>query len=903
MLPYNGNSPLKRNRGSTDGNEEEDFGALRRSPREERSGFPTAAPQVALHADPNMSPDALSPGTRDRSSRYGTPVSPNNNEEAEEDALISLSAHAATGITAPGVAAPAAAAAAHNIGTTAVRHAGTRDRASTHSAAFTNSSTRTSRSRASSHSVRPTPPPPLPMSAPTRSSSSSSYSDEELEDETNEKDPRNHAEDVAKKYPMFTEAYAEKFRRDATPFLRVVETSGLPPAKSMDASLLSSAPGSASPAPGSIAGAPHREKHFVLYDTYLYEKTLGKGTFSKVVLGTASPSSAIVSNQISGDVPPRVALKVFRDKEEYIEACWDEFTILNSICVDPPTVTPEAASAAMAASGHRHSSVSLPSPYISIRSVVMFTASTCGIKQQYFADQGRFIVPLGYVAHPVHPAIVFPVMGPTLLNVLDAIRQKSKEVTRASRHKRPRVEAAPAPPPPAVVAPRDFAGRTSKAGALPANHAAAAPRPNVATETNGAAPAATPGQRRVYYRGLPLPLLKAVLYQMLTFLQFIHCRGVVHTDLKPENVLFESSKVLSVDVGIYYTHYTPHDGDADKAKNTNFATSSTTETKKRSNDGYKFQSSSLEQRAHRDEQVAFSPATPPSHPTRDDPPEEVGELTVMSLEGNRAVSGIAEATAGDTATNTVPIDVLPSHKDDITLAHYVRIAMPVMNSIRVMDLGAAQFLSTFRDHSLVPGYAHVPVSYNPIQTSHYRSPEVLLGFGWSTSADIFSLGCMIPELLTGDCLFMPNHTMEHLAMMQHVIGTFHDKDGIRNGTAANLRSVFACNMRTFRHYFNLQPNNRDFDLKWPVSKEAVQAQAKQQRFASHPSGKSDEEGLEPLEETLPEDVEYVTHKPKLDEILAPLPDLLDLTRRMLHYHPFKRITAEEALQHPFFSNM
>ncbi|KPA79643.1 putative protein kinase [Leptomonas pyrrhocoris] len=867
MLPNNANSPLKRNRGSADGNEEDDFGLQRRSPREERTGgFPSAAPQMNVHSDPNVGADAVIPDK---------PTSTTNDEAVEGDV----------------VARPAG-----------TRRVTTRDRTSTHSAAFTNSSTSTSRSRASSHSVRPTPPPPLPTSAPTRSSSTSSYSDEEVEDETNEKDPRNHAEDVAKKYPMFTEAYAEKFRRDATPFLRVVEMSGVSPAKATDASTFSSS------APGSFSGISHREKHFVLYDTYVYEKTLGKGTFSKVVLGHASPSSTVLSNQISGDVPPCVALKVFRDKEEYIEACWDEFTILNSICVDPPTVTPESVMAAMAGSGHRHGSSPFPSPYISIRSVVMFTASTCGIKQQYFADQGRFIVPLGYVAHPVHPAIVFPVMGPTLLNVLDAIRQKSKEVTRASRHKRPRIEAAA----PAVVAPRDFAGRTSKTSAAspppphPTTAPAAAPKPNIAAcglEANGAA--AAPGQRRVYYRGLPLPLLKAVLYQMLTFLHFIHCRGVVHTDLKPENVLFESSKVLSVDVGIYYTHYTPHDCEFNNSTSPASAAPATpvTETKKRSNDGYKFQSSSLEQRAHRDEQAAFSPATSPLNTAHGDPQEDDGEHMMLSLEGNRVMSGGADATAGDTATNTVPIDVFASHKDDITLAHYVRVAMPVMNSIRVMDLGAAQFLSTFRDYSLVPGYAHVPVSYNPIQTSHYRSPEVLLGFGWSTSADIFSLGCMISELLTGDCLFMPNHTMEHLAMMQHVLGTFHDKEGIRNGTAVNLRSVFACNMRTFRHYFTLQPNNRDFDLKWPVSKEAVQEQAKQQRFASHPSGKNDEEGLEPLEETLPEDIEYVTRKPKLDEILSPLPDLLDLTRRMLHYHPFKRITAEEALQHPFFSNM
>ncbi|KAG5502891.1 hypothetical protein JKF63_04662 [Porcisia hertigi] len=731
---------------------------------------------------------------------------------------------------------------------------------SAHSGVFTQSNSSSTRPRASSHSSCRSLSPPAQHAA---SGSSSSYSDEEpedVEDDTNEKDPRNYAEDVAKKYPMFTEAYADKFRRDATPFMRVVEVDSAEPRASSSTRL----------SEGNVGGSPKREKQFVLYDTYLYERTLGKGTFSKVVLGIAPPSSPALANQISGDVPARVALKVFRDKEEYIEACWDEFTILNSICTDPPSVTPEEAAAAE----HRNGTTT-PSPYISVRSVVMFTASTCGIKQQYFADQGRFLVPMGYVAHPVHPAIVFPVMGPTLLKVLNTIRQKSKVVTLAARRKRLRTETR-------------LGKITSSGGA------------SISGDVQQSVQSPPQHQRRVYYRGLPLPLLKAVLYQILTFLQFIHCRGVVHTDLKPENVLFESSNVLSVDVAIYHTHYVRPNGDSAADR-----TSTTTATKKRSNDGFKFHSSSLEQRAHRDEQTtfAFSSGPPPLQRNATGAASKGEGLKASPLESPPIEGGNGAASKSSTGPSAVPTDATPSRKGDLTPAHYVRVPLPVMNSVRVVDLGAAQFLSTFRDRSPIPGYTHVPVSFNHIQTSHYRSPEVLLGFGWNTSADIFSLGCMIPELLTGECLFMPNHTMEHLAMMQHVIGAFHDKDGIRSGTATNLRSVFACDMRTFRHYFTLQPNNRDFDLKWPVSKSMVHEQAKQQRFASAASGKAEEEELEPLEETLPADIDYVTHKPTLDEILAPLPDLLDLARRMLHYHPFKRITAEEALKHPFFRNV
>ncbi|CAJ1989488.1 protein kinase [Leishmania donovani] len=863
MLQHDLTSPLKRNRGSSTGSEEDNAHAQQplhhHSPCDGHGsgaeGNTTTTVMVqTLYVDPTLSSAAVT----SHSSYYATPVSQGGGNDDEGQA--------------------------HRL---CERAGGPATHASAHSVALTQSSSCTCRSRASSQSNWPTPPPPLPHAAPSSSSSvSSSYSDEDVEDETNEKDPRNYAEDVTKKYPIFTEAYAEKFRRDATPFMRVVEAA--------------SAMSRTSSPTGSVSGPPQQEKQFVLYDTYLYERTLGKGTFSKVVLGIAPPSSPALATQISGDVPARVALKVFRDKEEYIEACWDEFTILNSICVDPPSVAPEEVAAA-AAAGHRQGTTT-SSPYISVRSVVMFTASTCGIKQQYFADQGRFLVPMGYVAHPVHPAIVFPVMGPTLLNVLNTIRQKSKEVTRASRHKRLRTEAQSGKSTCSDGAfstmPRQFSA-TAVTVDMGASGDAQQPLPPLTQEK--------PQQqqqrrRRVYYRGLPLPLLKAVLYQVLTFLQFIHCRGVVHTDLKPENVLFESSKVLSVDVGIYYTHYLRRNSDTVAKRMPSAA-----ETKKRSNDDCKLHSSSLEQRAHRHEQMAFTLSSPPPSSNR-----SVAAVTGAAAEGEGLKAGPMEAarSAGEgaasmssTGLSIVPVDVTPSQKGDLTLAHYVRVPMPVMNSVRVVDLGAAQFLSTFRDHSLIPGYAHVPVSYNPIQTSHYRSPEVLLGFGWNTSADIFSLGCMIPELLTGECLFMPNHTMEHLAMMQHVIGTFHDKDGIRSGTATNLRSVFACDMRTFRHYFTLQPNNRDFDLKWPVSKSMVHEQEKQQRFASAASGKTEDDGLEPLEETLPGDIDYVTRMPTLDDILAPLPDLLDLTRRMLCYHPFKRITAEEAMQHPFFRNI
>jgi serine/threonine protein kinase len=44
---------------------------------------------------------------------------------------------------------------------------------------------------------------------------------------------------------------------------------------------------------------------------------------------------------------------------------------------------------------------------------------------------------------------------------------------------------------------------------------------------------------------------------------------------------------------------------------------------------------------------------------------------------------------------------------------------------------------------------------NDIQTRQYRSPEVILGAKYDCSTDIWSLGCILFELLTGEFLFDP----------------------------------------------------------------------------------------------------------------------------------------------------
>jgi len=83
-----------------------------------------------------------------------------------------------------------------------------------------------------------------------------------------------------------------------------------------------------------------------------------------------------------------------------------------------------------------------------------------------------------------------------------------------------------------------------------------------------------------------------------------------------------------------------------------------------------------------------------------------------------------------------------------------------------------------------------------IQTRQYRSPETIINAGYDTSADIWSLACMVFELVTGDYLFDPKVSEEyprdedHLALFVELLGSMPIKlisRGRRSATYFNRR--------------------------------------------------------------------------------------------------------------------
>eukprot|EP00798_Chlamydomonas_sp_ICE-L_P023287 gene23287-30523_t len=174
--------------------------------------------------------------------------------------------------------------------------------------------------------------------------------------------------------------------------------------------------------------------------------------------------------------------------------------------------------------------------------------------------------------------------------------------------------------------------------------------------------------------------------------------------------------------------------------------------------------------------------------------------------------------------------------------------MPGSSEIKVIDFGSATFEEQY--HSTI------------VSTRHYRAPEVILGMGWSFAADIWSIGCILMELMTGDALFQTHDNLEHLGMMERVLGPIPESTSQKAGKAASK-------------YF------KKGRLNWPAG-----AATKKSLKAVQSLGTS-------LKSIILEQWGNST-----EPFIEPLCDLLT---KLLKYDPDNRLRAHEALGHQFLS--
>jgi dual-specificity kinase len=274
------------------------------------------------------------------------------------------------------------------------------------------------------------------------------------------------------------------------------------------------------------------------------------------------------------------------------------------------------------------------------------------------------------------------------------------------------------------------------------------------------------------FRPFEMHVIRDIAYDLFLSLHFMHGRmNLIHTDLKPENVLFKYSEVVYKDNPDY-------------------------------------------------------------------------------LVGDARMSEVSPETSSRSRSRSSSTSRL--HSDDRSTTTF---RAPVSSKIRVIDLGSAIFDD--EHHSSV------------ISTRHYRAPEVILRLGWRYPADIWSIGCILLELYTGDTTFQTHHNTEHLAMMETILGPFPKNMLFYQDDDSN---TLESKNSTVEKYF--RQNDQQFCVDYP------------QKSTSSRSKRRVSE-LQKLEELI--DIE--NH-----------PDFYDLIKKTLLYEPEKRITAREALEHSFFTS-
>ncbi|ODQ57806.1 hypothetical protein WICANDRAFT_35786 [Wickerhamomyces anomalus NRRL Y-366-8] len=113
--------------------------------------------------------------------------------------------------------------------------------------------------------------------------------------------------------------------------------------------------------------------------------------------------------------------------------------------------------------------------------------------------------------------------------------------------------------------------------------------------------------------------------------------------------------------------------------------------------------------------------------------------------------------------------------------------------INVIDFGSAIFNDEY--HSEL------------VSTRHYRAPEIVLGTGWSYPCDLWSLGCILVELVTGEALFKTHENLEHLAIMEKVLNCKIPNSMIKKIKNKEILNYFKKNNYHYHQYLLNYPNN------------------------------------------------------------------------------------------------
>lgn len=295
-----------------------------------------------------------------------------------------------------------------------------------------------------------------------------------------------------------------------------------------------------------------------------------------------------------------------------------------------------------------------------------------------------------------------------------------------------------------------------------------------------------------------ISLVKLISIQILLGLDYIHriC-GVIHTDLKPENVMFALDSLELEDFVKDLQNY--------KKKPISMKFLKFLKTKLGKNNKKKAKKAKKAAKLAENKQenilnVEMKETTPKNITTTEsNPPLNEKEIPQKPLEETKQIEKTSQEEIKTNVFENENLEKVEKILDslDINETEPLKKIEPALPYSPILETNANTSdydpkTLRWKDHILIPLDNKIRIKLvdfgnacwttkhftDRIQTREYRAPEAILGIEYSSSADIWSFACIVFELLTNTFLFKPRKTEEygknddHLALMIETLGKF-----------------------------------------------------------------------------------------------------------------------------------